>query len=74
MFKCDNCQKEFLSKTPLSEHVKEDHKKCTLCANIFPNEKSLETHEIAEHKKSKSKHILKKNPSLRNHKNMKFIK
>ena len=39
-----------------------------MCARLFPNEKSLEIHEIAVHKKSKSKHILEKDPSSRNHK------
>jgi len=39
-----------------------------MCARLFPNEKSLEIHEIEVHKKSKSKHILEKDPSSRNHK------
>ena len=73
VLKCDNCRKEFVRKSNLNEHVKEDHKKCTLCDRTFPNEKPLETHEIAAHKKSKSKHIIEKDPSLRNHINKKFM-
>ena len=52
----------------LYDHIQNIHKKCTLCARIFPTKKSLESHETAVHKKGRSKHKIERDPCMKNHK------
>ena len=68
-FKCDFCNETFADKIMLCDHIPNIHKKCTLCAKMFPTTDSLETHVLAVHKKRKSKHTIERDPSMKNHKN-----
>ena len=55
---CDYCTQTYLDKGHLVSHITIQHKKCTLCDNIFPSEQDLETHMKAVHKRDKSKNSL----------------
>ena len=72
-YKCDNCSETFKSTTQIFGNIKNYHQKCTICARIFPEAKSLETHVKAVHKNAIYKHTLERDPSLKNHKNKRFI-
>ena len=68
-FKCDFCNDIFADKNKLTDHALNFHKKCPLCAKRFSTMESFETHDIAVHKKRKTKHKIERDPSMKNHKN-----
>ena len=68
-FKCDFCNDIFADKNKLTDHALNFHKKCPLCAKRFSTTESLESHDIAVHKKRKTKHKIERDPSMKNHKN-----
>ena len=53
-FNCDFCNETYADKIMLCDHITNIHKKCTLCAKMFPNTDSLETHVLAVHKKNQN--------------------
>ena len=59
------CIQTYLDKGHLVSHITIQHKKCTLCDNIFPSEQDLETHMKAVHKRDKSKNYLPDNQVLK---------
>ena len=65
----DFCNEKIADNRRLCDHIKNTHKKGSLCAKTFPTAESLETHKIAVHRKGKSKHKIERDPSMKNHKN-----
>ena len=59
-YKCDNCNSTFIDKVKLSDHILKEHEKCNVCAKVFQNRESFDTHIEAVHKKPKLKHSLEK--------------
>ena len=72
-YRCQYCTKTYSDKLQLVSHITTEHKKCTVCDNIFQSEKDYETQTKAVHKIGKSKHSLARLPSLKNHKSKKYI-
>ena len=73
VYSCKYCAQTFSNKVELVGHITSYHKKCYICENIFPSQRDIEMHMKAVHKRDISKHSLAREPSLRNHKNKKFI-
>ena len=73
VYSCTYCAQKFADKVELLEHIRSCHKKCNVCENIFPSQRDIEMHLKSVHKRDLSKHSLAREPSLRNHKNKKFI-
>ena len=71
IYKCDSCNITFVDKLKLSAHILKERTKCKVCAKVFQNSKSLETHIEAVNKKPKLKPSLEREPSLKNYKDKK---
>ena len=61
------CDSTFARKSEGPIHINENHKKCSICEQIFTNTKVLQTHMKAVNKKEISKHTIEREPSLKNH-------
>ena len=73
VYSCTYCAQTFADKIELLGNITSCHKKCNVCENIFPSQRDIEMHLKSVHKRDLSKHSLAREPSLRNHKNKKFI-
>ena len=65
-FKCDYCSEINPTRQALHNHIVNTHKKCKICGNVCPTQNSFENHMKVIHHTSSSKHILEREPSLKN--------
>ena len=72
IYKCDQCTFTLTDKSEVYIHINEKYNKCDICQRIFTKGKTHETHMKAIHKNEITKHLIEREPGLKNHKTKKI--
>ena len=67
-YECDVCWAPLSTKSNIRKHKRNDHCQCKTCETFFKDNIELNDHMIKTHRGNNRKHLLEREPSLRNHK------